>query len=153
MLYYVIYPNGDRSKIDYCEISYACSYEKDDYDLASKKEFHDEDECAKYAMFLAKKHDLKYVGENAYLDDEYDERLEGDNRCSNCHYAYYKQYGYSNYTVEGCNIGCSLNLNSSFPRDRFYGNDIQGDEYANICHKFSSGTPSEYAVEDKCPFE
>ena len=59
MVYIIIFPKGNKEQIDICQ---TFDYEIDDYALASRRHYTDEDECIKYAMGLAEKHDLRYVG-------------------------------------------------------------------------------------------
>lgn len=61
----VIYPNGNRKYLDIAQVR---DYEKADWDLASRREFDDEDECHDYMVELAEKHGLRYSGGRAYLD-------------------------------------------------------------------------------------
>jgi hypothetical protein len=70
-IYFVIFPGGDRTKIDYAGLSGYMLYEKNDYAVASRKEFYDEEDCIKYAKDLAIKNNLSYVGNHSndgYLD-------------------------------------------------------------------------------------
>ncbi len=69
MTYFIIYPQGDRSKLSVAELSDAMLYEKSDYAVASRKEFWDKDEAIEYTKQLAKENDLRYVGDSdGYLD-------------------------------------------------------------------------------------
>lgn len=89
-----------------------------------------------------------------FLIEYFDEKENDEGkRCSNCHFAYLRETGYSNWTVEGCDINCSLKLNPSFPVDKFYDEDITGNTFANKCNRFAVGSPTRYNVEDACPFE
>lgn len=66
MLYWmVIYPRGNRKTLDIAQVR---DYEKSDWDLASQREFDDEDECRDYMKELADRHNLRYDGDTAYLD-------------------------------------------------------------------------------------
>ena len=56
-------------------------------------------------------------------------------KCSNCSYCLIVDYGYSNYTVEGSDVYCSLGLNPDAPFDRWYGEDKR-DTFASTCPKF-----------------
>lgn len=60
-----------------------------------------------------------------------------EKKCSNCNYCLTSEYGYSNYTVEGANLHCSLGLNPDAPFDRWYGLDKR-DKFAETCPKFVS---------------
>jgi hypothetical protein len=59
-------------------------------------------------------------------------------KCSDCRYAMEHDWGYSNYTVEGTEIVCLLDLNPQFPVDRFYGEE-PALNFAETCSKFSEG--------------
>ena len=61
----VIYPSGNRNYLDIAQVR---DYEKSDWDLASKREFDDEEECREYMVQLAQENSLRYPGGNAYLD-------------------------------------------------------------------------------------
>ena len=61
-----------------------------------------------------------------------------DRKCSFCDYAICDDFGYSNYTVEGTTVHCSLSLNPSGEFDRWYGTDVR-DIYAADCARFSNG--------------
>ena len=60
----VIYPRGDRTKISVAEIFRSSSYEKDEYDLASRRELASEIEAAAYGRSLAKIHGLAFAGKS-----------------------------------------------------------------------------------------
>ena len=67
--YFIVYPCGDKTKLSVASLNEHTRYEKDEYAVASRKEFYDEEECAKYARELAKEHNLQYTGDtNDYLD-------------------------------------------------------------------------------------
>lgn len=54
----VIYPGGDRTQLSIAEIVKALDYEKNDYDLASQRDFASEIEASAYARGLANIHGL-----------------------------------------------------------------------------------------------
>jgi len=58
--------------------------------------------------------------------------------CTDCKYCVEQDYGYSNYTVEGTEVDCLLNLNPKFPIDRWYGKE-PSLEYAGSCTKYTEG--------------
>lgn len=60
--------------------------------------------------------------------------------CSECVNAFLQDTGYSNYTVEGTNLTCMMNLNPNGTFDRFYGNCTE-DEYAKNCSEYQKGEP------------
>jgi hypothetical protein len=58
----VIYPQGDRSKLD---VAWVRDYEADQWAIASSRSFGESYEDARrYAIELAAQHGLQYVGEN-----------------------------------------------------------------------------------------
>ena len=59
-------------------------------------------------------------------------------KCINCKYCVQKDYGYSNWTVEGTEADCLLNLHPNFPIDRFYGDEPELD-FAKKCENFTEG--------------
>jgi len=70
MMYYIIYPKGILTELD---IAQAFEYEKDDYALASRESFSEEFEAIPYAIKLAEKNDLKYVGRMLDANGDYTE--------------------------------------------------------------------------------
>lgn len=67
--YFIIYPYGDRTKLSVTSLNQYMMYEKDEYAVASRGEWSDEQEAISYAKELAEKHGLEFVGEkNDYLD-------------------------------------------------------------------------------------
>ena len=58
-------------------------------------------------------------------------------KCSECDYAICADYGYSNYTVEGTTVYCSLKLNPHGEFDQWYGEDFRG-KYAESCDEYSN---------------
>lgn len=44
-------------------------------------------------------------------------------KCDECKFAELRDYGYSEYTVEGTEVLCLLDLNPDLPCDRWYGED------------------------------
>jgi hypothetical protein len=65
--------------------------------------------------------------------------------CSNCVLEY---YGYSNYTVEGTYVHCSLKLHPEDGFDRFYGEDKRL-EFAETCKEFTPGGAIEVDVDQE----
>jgi len=61
----VIYPSGNRRKLSIAQVR---DYEADDWDLASRREFDDEEECRQYMIELAEDHGLEYEGQHKFLD-------------------------------------------------------------------------------------
>lgn len=60
-------------------------------------------------------------------------------QCDNCKFCVYRDYGYSNYTVEGTNKECGRGVHGPF--DNFY---QTAPEYKNIpypCPEWASGEP------------
>ena len=67
-------------------------------------------------------------------------------KCNECKFCVLEDYGYSNYTVEGTNADCFLNLNAGFPTDNWYG-DAEAHDFANVCPRFVKGDPIEIDVD------
>lgn len=59
--YRIVYPGGRRGELTV--VTCFNDYDIEDYDLASTKVFYDENEAAKHAKYLAKKHNKVYNGE------------------------------------------------------------------------------------------
>ena len=59
MKYYIIFPSGNRGKID---VAHSSTEERDDYALASRSSFEDEEEAVSYAIRLASENYLIYTG-------------------------------------------------------------------------------------------
>lgn len=62
--------------------------------------------------------------------------------CSECRWAVFEDFGYSNYTVEGTNFSCMKSLHPAGTFDRFYGED-ERLEFADKCDGFNAGEPVE----------
>lgn len=70
-MYYIVFPGGDRDKLCLVNLSESMAYEINDYDVASRREFYDDqhDEAVEYAKKLAFDNGLKYEGDDdGYLD-------------------------------------------------------------------------------------
>ena len=67
-------------------------------------------------------------------------------KCVECKFCKLEDYGYSNYTVEGTNADCILNLNPEFPIDNWYGKATAHD-FANVCPHYAKGEPVEVDVD------
>jgi hypothetical protein len=65
LFWMVIYPMGNRKVLDIAQVR---DYEKSDWDLASQREFEEENECKEYMIKLANRNSLRYSGDTAYLD-------------------------------------------------------------------------------------
>ena len=73
-------------------------------------------------------------------------------RCHACAHAIMRDTGYSNWTVEGTDFECSLNLHPSpGPVDIYYG-DAKELKFAQGCPSWSPGGPREWHSVD-CPGE
>jgi hypothetical protein len=66
--------------------------------------------------------------------------------CNNCQMAFFIDYGYSNYTVEGTYFCCGTNHHPEGSFDRFYGDDPRL-EYGQQCPYYSRGKPVEIDVD------
>ena len=67
-------------------------------------------------------------------------------KCVECKFCKLEDYGYSNYTVEGTNADCILNLNPKFPIDNWYG-EAEAHDFANVCPRYVKGDPIEIDVD------
>ena len=74
-IYFIAYPWGDKNKLAVCSVSIACEYEINEYSLASRKRWNDNelDEAIKYCRDLCKETGKQYDGHigkdgNDYLD-------------------------------------------------------------------------------------
>lgn len=56
-------------------------------------------------------------------------------KCSECNFAILADHGWSNWTVEGTTVHCSLNLHPGGEFDRWYGEDSR-DLFAEKCEAF-----------------
>jgi hypothetical protein len=74
--------------------------------------------------------------------------------CRNCIYFIKKDHGYSNYTVEGTELDCLLDLNKSFPKEEEYDSNSKiYDHYidSNNCDGFEEGEYWECDVDGESP--
>lgn len=77
--------------------------------------------------------------------------MELPSRCNECRFAVLKDYGYSNYTIEGTYFRCAKRLHPAGCFDQFYGEDPRLD-YGKECAEFGAGEPVEMDVdEEKLP--
>ena len=60
--------------------------------------------------------------------------------CNHCRYAVMRDYGYSDWTVEGTYFSCALNMHPEGKFDRWYGEDPRL-EFAENCERYSYGDP------------
>jgi hypothetical protein len=67
-------------------------------------------------------------------------------KCNECKWCVLEDYGYSNYTVEGTNAECLLDMNPAFPVDMGWGLTEEID-FANVCPRFKEGAPIEVDVD------
>ena len=58
--------------------------------------------------------------------------------CTDCKFAVFTDYGYSNWTVEGTDFNCSNKLHPDGVFDRFYKQNAKLN-YAEQCSGFTSG--------------
>lgn len=61
-------------------------------------------------------------------------------KCNECKFCVLEDYGYSNWTVEGTNADCLLDMNPWFPVDQGWDTAEELD-FANVCPRFKSGDP------------
>lgn len=69
-------------------------------------------------------------------------------KCTNCKYCLQVDHGFSNYTVEGTDVFCLLELNPKMPVDRFYGEEPIL-KYAKKCKNFIEGVGVHIDVEEE----
>lgn len=69
-------------------------------------------------------------------------------KCADCKFCLLEDYGYSNWTVEGTNANCLLDMNPGFPTDNWYG-DAEEHDFANVCPRFKEGEPTHVDVENE----
>lgn len=60
--------------------------------------------------------------------------------CDQCKYCLLEDFGYSNYTVDGTEASCILDLNPGLPKDYWYGQE-PALNYAEHCSNFTHGEP------------
>ncbi len=58
--YIIIYPCGNRSKLDLAQICYGMEYEESDYAIASRRKFDNEKDAAEYCKELAIENGLHF---------------------------------------------------------------------------------------------
>ena len=68
--------------------------------------------------------------------------------CADCQYAVMKDWGYSNWTVEGTSFFCVKQLHPNDGFDRFYGEDVRL-QFAEECESFKDGDPIEMDVDSE----
>lgn len=68
--------------------------------------------------------------------------------CSECRFAIFRDYGYSNWTVEGTQFMCAKRLHPDDSFDRFY-NVNPKLEYAEKCDGFVEGIPVDMDVDEE----
>lgn len=61
-------------------------------------------------------------------------------KCNECKFCVLEDYGYSNWTVEGTNADCLLEMNPKLPDDQGWGTSDSLD-FANVCPRFKEGDP------------
>jgi hypothetical protein len=59
-------------------------------------------------------------------------------KCTDCKYHLKDEYGHSNWSIEGVDIYCLLDLNPGLPEDQFYGEEPVL-KFAENCEKFIEG--------------
>jgi hypothetical protein len=70
--------------------------------------------------------------------------------CTDCVHALLQDHGYSNYTVEGTDFSCKLDLHPDGTFDRWYGEDSRL-LYAEKCPSFMEGEVEFHNVD--CPHD
>ena len=67
-------------------------------------------------------------------------------KCSNCSFCLLKDYGYSNWTVDGTNSVCRRGKRPTF--DVGWNDDNENDLFAQECSEYFYGQPLKRRVED-----
>lgn len=60
IFYFLCYPRGDRTTITVIDLSYTCSYERDEWSNVNDMTFYTPEVAIEYAKDLAHRHNLKY---------------------------------------------------------------------------------------------
>ena len=60
VFYFLVFPQGDKNRITVVDLSYACSYERDEWINVNSDTFNYRDEEIPEARRIALKYDLKY---------------------------------------------------------------------------------------------
>jgi len=68
--------------------------------------------------------------------------------CSNCVYSFLEDVGYSDYTVEGTDVECLIEVH---PKKSF-ADDSRDNNYAEKCKEFEQGIVVHISVEGTNPF-
>ena len=71
---------------------------------------------------------------------------EPEPSCSDCQFALFAAFGYSNYTVEGTEFFCTIGLHPEDGFDRWFGEDGRLS-FAKECRGFTEGQPIELDVD------
>jgi len=66
-------------------------------------------------------------------------------QCNTCKFCVLRDYGYSNWTVEGTSQECGKQLFEPF--DRFYGKAPENAKIPCPCPQYTTGTPIELDVD------
>ena len=66
--------------------------------------------------------------------------------CNNCRYAVLKDFGYSNYTIEGTEFSCAIQLHPDGSFDHWYGQDARLN-WGSECAGYEYGEPAHVDVE------
>lgn len=67
-------------------------------------------------------------------------KTAGKTTCEQCSNALFQDYGYSNYTTEGTDFVCMVNVHPDGEFDRWY-NEDQRLNWARWCISFEAGDP------------
>ena len=67
-------------------------------------------------------------------------------KCVECKFCVVEDYGYSNWTVEGSDARCLLELSPFLPADNRWG-EAEELDFANICPRYTAGDPVEIDVD------
>lgn len=73
VFYFIAYPSGDTSKVTVIDLSYAVSYEREDWATVNDKDFTEHTDAIDYCRALAEKYNLEYIPFNSRYNSEYNE--------------------------------------------------------------------------------
>ena len=70
---FIAYPRGDKSRLAVCSVSIACEYEINEYSLASRKRWNEDEraDAIEYCKSLCKEHGKQYDGCNSDDGNDY----------------------------------------------------------------------------------
>lgn len=76
--------------------------------------------------------------------------------CDTCAHRFYKDFGYSDYTVEGTNIYCQNDLNPDYPTNEpsYIERNKEPHSFAETCSQYVWGREApHFSVDERIHFE